>query len=150
MTNYGPRKLRWQCTKLKEFNLYFCQSVIFMHILVRFIDLYTYDSHTMVRFGLRLFMRLRFWFFFYQKNVNTAASGYCALCTVPTPLSTSTHWPCYGTVSGSHVLFTRPTNLTFQQLFSLKMGHTVLFIHLKIILLQCFQFSAFSCIQTDP
>ena len=32
------------------------------------------------------------------------------------------------------------TNITFQQLFSLKMGFTALFIHLKIILLQCFQF----------
>ena len=71
MTNYGPRKLRWQCTKLKEFNLYFCQLVIFMHILVRFIDLYTYDSHTMVRFGLRLFMRLRFWFFFFTRRTWT-------------------------------------------------------------------------------
>ena len=118
MTNYGPRKLRWQCTKLKDFNLYFCQSVIFMHILVRFIDLYTYDSHTMVRFGLRFFMRLRFLFFyFYQKNVNTAASGYCALCAVPTPLSTSTHWPYYDIVSGSRVLFKEPTNLILQQLF---------------------------------
>ena len=89
-----------------------------MHILVRFIDLCTYDSHTMVRFGLRLFMRLRFLiFFFYQKNANTAASGYYALCTVPTPLSTSTHWPYYDTVSGSRVLFTEPTNLILQQLF---------------------------------
>ena len=93
--------------------------------------------------------------YFYQKHVNTATSGSRALCTGPTPLSTSTHWPCYGTVSGSHVLFTRPTNLTFQQLFSLKMGHTVLFTHLKIILLQYFQFSIFSfskisSIQIDP
>ena len=35
----------------------------------------------------------------------------------------------------------------------LKMGPTTLFAHLKIILLQCFQFSIFSkisCIQTDP
>ena len=40
------------------------------------------------------------------------------------------------------------TNFTFQQLFSLKMGPTVLFTHLKIILLQ--YFSIFSCIQTNP
>ena len=33
-----------------------------------------------------------------------------------------------------------PTNYAFQQFFLLKMGHTVLFIHLKIISLQCFQF----------
>ena len=48
-----------------------------------------------------------------------------------------------------------PTNFTFQQLFLLKMGPTILFTHLKIILLQCFQFSVFnfnkiSSIQTDP
>ena len=36
----------------------------------------------------------------------------------------------------------------FSAIFSLKMGLTVLFTHLKIILLQCF--SVFSCIQTDP
>ena len=36
----------------------------------------------------------------------------------------------------------------FSATFSLKMGPTVLFTHLKIILLQCF--SVFSCIQTDP
>ena len=40
--------------------------------------------------------------------------------------------------------------LHFSITFSLKIGPTVLFTHLKIILLQCFQFSVFSCIQTDP
>ena len=45
--------------------------------------------------------------------------------------------------------------LHFLSTFSLKMGLTVLFTHLKIILLQCFQFSVFSfskisSIQTDP
>ena len=48
----------------------------------------------------------------------------------------------------SNCSVTRPTNLTFQQFFLLKMGLMVLFTHLKIILLQCF--SVFSCIQTDP
>ena len=43
----------------------------------------------------------------------------------------------------------------FLSIFSLKMGLTALFTHLKIILLQCFQFSIFSfskisSIQTDP
>ena len=41
------------------------------------------------------------------------------------------------TVHGSH-------KLHFLETFSLKMGSTVLFTHLKIILLQCFQFSVFS------
>ena len=43
---------------------------------------------------------------------------------------------------------------TYKPLFSaklsLKMGHTTLFTHLKIILLQCFQFLAISGIQTHP
>ena len=37
-----------------------------------------------------------------------------------------------------------PTNFIFLSNFSLKMGPTSLFTHLKIILLQCFQFSVFS------
>ena len=52
------------------------------------------------------------------------------------------------TIYGSH-------KLHFLSTFSLKMGPTALFTHLKIILLQCFQFSVFSfskisSIQTDP
>ena len=45
--------------------------------------------------------------------------------------------------SGSRALFTGPTN-PFSTKFSLKMGLTALFTHLKIILLQCFQFSVFN------
>ena len=53
----------------------------------------------------------------------------------PIPLCT-VHW--------SHKLY-------FSITFSLKIGHTTLSTHLKIILLQCFQFSVkISCIQTDP
>ena len=50
------------------------------------------------------------------------------------------------TVHGSH-------KFHFSTIFSLKNDPTVLFTHLKIILLQCFQFSVFSkisCILTDP
>ena len=47
-------------------------------------------------------------------------------------------------------IWTRTHKHHFSATFSLKMGLTVLFTHLKIILLQCFQFSAFNCIQTDP
>ena len=63
---------------------------------------------------------------------------------------------CLGTVA---VLFTYCSS-TVHALKILKMGPTVLFTHLKIILLQCFQFSIFSfqfsvsatisSIQTDP
>ena len=49
----------------------------------------------------------------------------------------------------------RSHKLHFLSTFSLKMGSTALFTYLKIILLQCFQFSIFSFskispIQTDP
>ena len=40
-------------------------------------------------------------------------------------------------------LFTRPITTLFRKKKNLKMGPTVLFTHLKIILLQCFQFSVF-------
>ena len=43
--------------------------------------------------------------------------------------------------SGSRALFMGPTNLFFLTKFLLKMGLTSLFTYLKIILLQCFQFS---------
>ena len=47
-------------------------------------------------------------------------------------------------VSGSHALFTGLINLFFSAKLLLKMGLTVLLTHLKIILLQCFQFLIFS------
>ena len=40
----------------------------------------------------------------------------------------------------THALFTDPQIPLFSAIFSLKMGPTTLFTHLKIILLQCFQF----------
>ena len=58
-------------------------------------------------------------------------------------------------VNSVYVHCSRIHKLHFSATFSLKMGPTVLFTHLKIILLQCFQFSIFSFskisyIQTDP
>ena len=43
-------------------------------------------------------------------------------------------------ISGFRALFMRPSNFTFQQFFSLKIDPTALFVRLKIILLQYFQF----------
>ena len=60
-----------------------------------------------------------FWFFFFV----------LATCF---DFSTMNSLPC--TIHGSH-------KLHFLATFSLKMGHMVLFTHLNIILLQCFQFS---------
>ena len=45
--------------------------------------------------------------------------------------------------TGSRALFTGPAS-TFSAKTTLKLSPTVLFTHLKIILLQCFQFSIFN------
>ena len=59
------------------------------------------------------------------------------------------------TVNSATVHYLWTHKFHFSATFSLKMGPTALFTHLKIILLQCFQFSVFnfskiSSIQTDP
>ena len=58
-------------------------------------------------------------------------------------------------VNSASVHCSRTHKFHFLSIFSLKMGPTVLFTHLKIFLLQCFQFSVFSfskisSIQTHP
>ena len=50
----------------------------------------------------------------------------------------------------SPVYCSQDPHVLFSQKFSLKLGLTILFTHLKIILLQYFQFSAISSIQTNP
>ena len=60
-----------------------------------------------------------------------------------------------GLINSTSVYCLRTNKFHFSVTFSLKMDLTVLFTHLKIILLQCFQFSVFSfskisSIQTDP
>ena len=63
----------------------------------------------------------------------------------PLPLITSKHSTEMCHTSESCVLFTKPTNLFFSAtFFLLKMSPIALFTHLKIILLQYFQFSIFS------
>ena len=59
------------------------------------------------------------------------------------------HFTCSTFFSGSHALFIRPASILFIKI-TLKLGPTVLFTHLKIILLQCFQFSTINGIQMDP
>ena len=51
--------------------------------------------------------------------------------------------------TGSCALFTGPVSI-FLAKITLKLGPKALFTHLKIILLQCFQFSVISDIQTNP
>ena len=50
----------------------------------------------------------------------------------------------------SLVHYLRDPQISFLVKFSLKIGLTALFTHLKIILLQYFQFSTINDIQTDP
>ena len=64
-------------------------------------------------------------------------------------------WLTRSSVNSALVHCSRSHKLHFLSTFSLKMGPTALFTHLKIILLQYFQFSVFSfskisSIQTDP
>ena len=98
-------------------------------------------------------LRFSFSFFFFLACV-IGEKGYCS-CTVHEhqpniltfqPFSAYQWVPC--TVYGTH-------KFHFSATFSSKMGSTALFTYLKIILLQCFQFSVFnfskiSYIQTDP
>ena len=60
----------------------------------------------------------------------------------------------FSTVNSAPVHCSQTHKFYFSTIFSLKIGHTALFTHLKIILLQCFQFSIFNfskinSIQTD-
>ena len=48
------------------------------------------------------------------------------------------------------VYYSRDSQVRILANFYLKRGSTALFTHLKIILQQCFQFSAISGIQTNP
>ena len=61
----------------------------------------------------------------------------------------------FSTVNSAFVHYSWTHKFHFWTTFSLKMGSTALFTHLKIILLQCFQFqfsvsTKISSIQTDP
>ena len=89
---------------------------------------------------LRLIFTFRSFFFFFFFHVfwrNSSHKGW---------IFCSKQWSMH---------YSRTHKFHFSAIFSLKMGPTVLFTHLKIILLQYFQFSVFSfskisSIQTDP
>ena len=56
----------------------------------------------------------------------------------------------FSTVNSAFMHCSRTHKYHFLTIFLLKIGSTTLFAHLKIILLQCFQFSVITDIQTDP
>ena len=121
--------------------LSFCLKAYYIKVTYAEIKLITSQFHfenTKWVFGLRVcastFFLSTFFFFFFLPSCSCWPSlpWIVFLCTVH-----------------------EPTNYIFLATFSLKMGPTVLFTHLKIISLQCFQFqfsvsAKISSIQTDP
>ena len=98
-----------------------------------------------LKLRLRLHLVLLFFFFFFHAFWRNAVT---------------VHWTVaakvdFSTINSVSVHCSQTYKFYFLVTFSLKMGHTVLFTHLKIILLQYFQFSIFSFskisyIQIDP
>ena len=113
---------------------------------------YLHDLHSVLvpiwiqRFSLYLAVRLplfSFFFFFFFSRISGRERQNLLFMR---QMSLFTH--CSGTV---YALFMGLTATLFKKI--LKMGPTVLFTHLKIILLRYFQFSisaTISSIQTDP
>ena len=94
------------------------------------------------------FLFFFFFFFFFTPFPQQAALFMYGTWTVAATFDRSS-------VNSASVHYSRTHKFHFLSNFSLKMGLTVLFTHLKIILLQYFQFSVFSfskisSIQTDP
>ena len=80
--------------------------------------------------------KLRFvpFFFFFS-----CVLEYCCYCSM------NSNRKCWlSAVNSVYMHCSRTHKFHFLSIFSLKMCHTSLFTHLKIILLQCFQFSVFS------
>ena len=98
-------------------------------------------------FCILLFFFFFFFFFLHTFQGTSATEEYCSVLFGRVFLT-------FLSISGPvHCLWTHKFH--FLSIFSLKMSPTVLFTHLKIILLQCFQFSVFSfskisSIQTHP
>ena len=87
-----------------------------------------------------------FFFFFHVFWDKFYYYDYC-LCTVHEQQPQSLTCQTIFSQSVHTVHYSRTHKFHFSAIFLLKIGSTVLFTYLKIILLQCF--SIFSCIQTD-
>ena len=92
-------------------------------------------------------LELIFWGFFSKKQIQVrfgstfAASTFAAMRLSALFILLSAAKVNFSTVNSASVHCSRTHKYYFLTTFSLKMGLTTLFIHLKIILLQCFQFS---------
>ena len=136
-------------TYLKIILLQYFQFLVFRKI--RSIQTRLQSTHV---FGLRfwccvcvfllLFFYFLFLFFFIENCISRgilSISGSYALCTGPTT-SLSSKILTKMCLSVSPVHYSQDPQTFFLTKHSLKMDLTALFTHLKIILLQCFQFSA--------
>ena len=75
-------------------------------------------------------------FFFFFTRFHLEYCGYCSL---------NSNRNCWlSDVNSAHMYCSRTHKLHFLSTFSLKMGPTILFTYLKIILLQCFSVFSFS------
>ena len=110
----------------------FMQLKLYINILCKF-------GSRVMRFALCVLLLFFFLFFFSFLHAFQGTSGtveYCSVLFGPFFLT-------FLSISGS-VHCSRTHKFHFLSIFSLNMGPTVLFTHLKIILLQCFKFSVFS------
>ena len=78
-----------------------------------------------------------FFFLFFWVFMRFRECGYCS-CIVSWTVTANVD---FSTVNSASVYCSRIHKFHISATFSLKMGPTALFTHLKIILLQCFQFS---------
>ena len=145
-TQHTPTK-----NTLKQFNLIKFTPFELLDVFSISQCLFGFDGFGVFVFLFCVFL-FPFFFFFFSRVIGDKC--YCS-CTVHEqqpniltfqPFSAYQWVPC--TVYRTH-------KFHFSATFSSKMGSTALFTYLKIILLQCFQFSVFnfskiSYIQTDP
>ena len=89
-----------------------------------------------LKLRLRLQLHVSFFFFFFPHAFQEQCS-YCS-CTVHLTVAAKVD---FFMVNSAFVHCSQTHKFYFEATFSLKIGLTTLFTHLKIILLQCFQFS---------
>ena len=147
MTKLKVRGLKWKKLKGRGSVLHFCQNIkLKKKKKSNKLSVCLYSTYSRPRFLLCIFV-LFFFFFFFNFHAFLEYCGYCSL---------NSNRKCgLSVVNSAHVHCSRTHKFHFLSIFSLKMGPTALFTHLKIILLQCFQFSVFSfskisSIQTHP
>ena len=95
--------------------------------------------------GLKLHLRLQFHFSFFSSS----SSSFFLFSRILGSNVATVHWTIaakvdFSTMNSAFVHCLQTHKFHFLTTFSLKMSLTILFTHLKIILLQCFQFSIFS------